>query len=220
MLNRFLIVALALFCVSQLVACKSLSNNDDHRAVTYELINKLNTNQQKLSSQLNSQTQTLQNLQAQQSQLLMTQQQNAQEIAQLAQRVNHLQQSASNSGNVSSQQVVALQAQIKAVDQARIQDGQRLAEALTKQLNGMSNQLNDMNNTVSANAQAQRAANNTKATQNAVPPGEYYKHKVEAGQTLSVIAKAYKVSVAEVQKVNKLKDANIRVGQELLIPKK
>lgn len=46
-----------------------------------------------------------------------------------------------------------------------------------------------------------------------------FEHKVQAGQTLSEIAKAYNSSVAAILKANNLKDANqIRVGQVLFIP--
>lgn len=46
-----------------------------------------------------------------------------------------------------------------------------------------------------------------------------YTHIVEAGQTISAIAQAYKVSSASILKANKIKDpTKIRVGQELFIP--
>lgn len=45
-----------------------------------------------------------------------------------------------------------------------------------------------------------------------------WEHKVEAGQTLSEIAAAYKVSVASIVKANGLKGDVIRVGQVLFIP--
>jgi len=50
--------------------------------------------------------------------------------------------------------------------------------------------------------------------------GEFYEYTVEQGATLIAIAKAYKVSVADIKKANRLKSDNIRVGQKLLIPKK
>lgn len=44
-------------------------------------------------------------------------------------------------------------------------------------------------------------------------------HKVEPGQTLSEIASAYGVKVADIVKANNLKDANsVRVGQVIFIP--
>jgi LysM repeat protein len=50
--------------------------------------------------------------------------------------------------------------------------------------------------------------------------GPCYEHVVEAGQTISEIAQAYKVSQREIMDVNNIKDASrIRVGQKLYIPK-
>lgn len=45
-----------------------------------------------------------------------------------------------------------------------------------------------------------------------------YEHKVEYGQTLSAIAKAYGVSVSKIKEANKLKSDVIREGQVLFIP--
>jgi LysM repeat protein len=46
-----------------------------------------------------------------------------------------------------------------------------------------------------------------------------YEHVVKAGENLSEIAKAYKVSLDAILKANQLKDGNqIRVGQKLFIP--
>ncbi len=46
-----------------------------------------------------------------------------------------------------------------------------------------------------------------------------YEHVVKTGETLSVIARGYKVDMAAILKANKLKSANsIRVGQKLFIP--
>lgn len=50
--------------------------------------------------------------------------------------------------------------------------------------------------------------------------GEFYVYTVERGATLSAIAKAYKVSVSDIKKANRLTRDNIRVGQKLYIPKK
>ena len=63
-------------------------------------------------------------------------------------------------------------------------------------------------------ADKQRAAAESQAKQKSG-----YTHVVEAGQTISAIAQAYKVSVTSIMKANKIKDATkIRVGQELFIP--
>lgn len=46
-----------------------------------------------------------------------------------------------------------------------------------------------------------------------------YEHVVEAGQSLSAIAAAYKVSMTSIKKANNLKSNTLRVGQKLFIPK-
>jgi len=45
-----------------------------------------------------------------------------------------------------------------------------------------------------------------------------YMHKVEAGQKLADIAKAYKTTSAAIRKANNLKDDNLKAGQTLFIP--
>ena len=50
--------------------------------------------------------------------------------------------------------------------------------------------------------------------------GSFYEYKVQPGATLGAIAKAYKVSVNDIKKANRLKNDIIRVGQTLYIPKK
>ena len=55
-----------------------------------------------------------------------------------------------------------------------------------------------------------------------IPPSErvtYLRHVIKKGETLGTIAKKYKVSVASIQTVNKIKNPNrISVGQVLMIP--
>jgi LysM repeat protein len=68
-----------------------------------------------------------------------------------------------------------------------------------------------------ADKQRAEAAAAAKAAQAAQKSG--YKHTVEAGQTISAIAQAYKVSASSILKANKISDpTKIRVGQELFIP--
>jgi LysM repeat protein len=71
---------------------------------------------------------------------------------------------------------------------------------------------------VAANAPAQTAATTTRTTQQSATVG--YEHIVEAGQTLSDIALAYKVKPDAIARENKLKNPNaIFVGQKLFIPR-
>lgn len=46
-----------------------------------------------------------------------------------------------------------------------------------------------------------------------------YEHVVEAGQSLSAIAAAYKVSMTSIKKANNMKSDTLRIGQKLFIPK-
>ena len=46
----------------------------------------------------------------------------------------------------------------------------------------------------------------------------FVRHRVESGESLSVIARRYGVSVTEVQKANKLDGTSIKAGQVLLVP--
>lgn len=49
--------------------------------------------------------------------------------------------------------------------------------------------------------------------------GKFYQYTVQRGATLSAIAKAYKVKVADIRRANRLKNDNIRAGQLLYIPR-
>ena len=50
--------------------------------------------------------------------------------------------------------------------------------------------------------------------------GEFYIHQVENGQTLSSIARKYKVKISDIKKANRLSSDLIRIDQKLYIPKK
>ena len=72
-----------------------------------------------------------------------------------------------------------------------------------------------------AAAQAASSARRTSGTTRSSGSGKFYEHEVAPGQTLSVIAREYGVSMEEVMAENNLRDASvIRVGQKLLIPAK
>ena len=45
------------------------------------------------------------------------------------------------------------------------------------------------------------------------------KHKVRSGESLSVLAQRYKISVARIKAVNNLKSNVLRIGQTLKIPR-
>ena len=74
--------------------------------------------------------------------------------------------------------------------------------------------------TKAVNTIAKQSRPKTARTSKTVAAGAYYKHKVESGETLSAIARAYKVSVKDIKQANSLKNNIIRIGQVLHIPKK
>ncbi len=86
--------------------------------------------------------------------------------------------------------------------------------ALDKVVETVADQTTKAVNTIAKQSQP-KAAKTSK-----VPAGAYYKHKVAQGETLSAIARAYKVSVKDIKQTNRLKSNIIRIGQILHIPKK
>lgn len=123
----------------------------------------------------------------------------------------------------------SLQAQINYVNDANQQQNKTIT-ALHQQLEKeRAERQTALNKVVETVADETTKAVNTIAKQNSpkpspasktMPPGAYYEHKVERGQTLSAIARAYKVSVNDIKSANHLKSNTIFIGQTLLIPKK
>ncbi len=62
------------------------------------------------------------------------------------------------------------------------------------------------------------AATSATKSGNAAVKQNGYMHKVEAGQKLADIAKAYHTTPAAIRKANNLKDDNLKAGQTLFIP--
>ncbi len=46
----------------------------------------------------------------------------------------------------------------------------------------------------------------------------FYRHKIRSGESLSVIARKYKITVAHIKQTNHLKNNNIRAGRYLMLP--
>ena len=71
--------------------------------------------------------------------------------------------------------------------------------------------------------QIQRAQ--TPATPTPPPPkpkviGPHLEYEVVAGDSLSIIARAFGTTVEKIKEMNSLKNNNLRIGQKLMIPKK
>jgi len=104
---------------------------------------------------------------------------------------------------VSENDLKILQDRLDALERARVKDRQVIIGEISKQVATMIKGL-------SRNSRR----NGTKSTSG-------YEHSVEAGDTLSTIAEAYKVTVKCIKGANKIKDNDvILIGQILFIPKK
>ena len=99
--------------------------------------------------------------------------------------------------------VAQLEQGLQALDSARNRDRQEIIDTLGKRVADL------MNSQIPSG----RASSSTSGKERGV------EHTVEAGQTISEIAAAYKVSVAKILKANNITNPkNIRVGQKLFIP--
>ncbi len=123
----------------------------------------------------------------------------------------------------------SLQAQINYVNDANQQQNKTITalhQQLAKERAERQAALNKVVETVAdettkvVNSIAKQSSQKPVKASTAMPAGAYYEHKVERGQTLSAIARAYKVSVNDIKAANRLKSNIIRIGQILLIPKK
>jgi len=123
------------------------------------------------------------------------------------------------------QQVQALQAdnaQLRQEIKSALNKLQALIESERQQRTAGMQKIVDV--VSSAPAPAPKAAPTPKAAPApaaAADTEEYYEYTVQKGATLGAIAKAYKVTVEDIRKANKMgKNAQIHVGQKLNIPKK
>jgi LysM repeat protein len=101
--------------------------------------------------------------------------------------------------------------------QAEITALRREVEALRRERETLKREVvDDLSREMAKLLAAQSASAARGGTRTARQSG--YEHKVQAGQTLSEIAAAYKVSVETIKRANNLKDDMIRVGQVLFVP--
>lgn len=122
----------------------------------------------------------------------------------LARELAALEQTARNAGGTNRAQVEELARQIQVLKAAREQDRKWIIEELSRRVAAL------MASPPSGSAPARTPVRTSEVG---------YEHVVEAGQTLSEIARAYGVTVDVIMRANNLKSATIRVGQKLFIPK-
>lgn len=112
-------------------------------------------------------------------------------------------------------QLSSMQRSIDAETSARKQSMEKVISTVAGQVSSVAAQ------THPAPAPAPAAATTTESSSSEpVGSGEFYKHKVQAGSNLTIIAQAYKVKVSDIMKANKMKSDRIFAGQVLFIPKK
>lgn len=100
-----------------------------------------------------------------------------------------------------------LQRRIQAIDTARENDKKEIVDTLSKRIQTV------------LSAPAPRASGGSTSAPRRPISNEGYEHVVQPGETLSAIARAYKVSSADIIQANNLKSADVlRVGQKLFIP--
>jgi uncharacterized protein YlxW (UPF0749 family) len=124
----------------------------------------------------------------------------ADQVTDLQAQVQHLRDT---KGGSSAADLAALEAKIKAVDEARLRDNKVLVDQLAKELAGLG---------------VGRPAGGGGGTP--AGPGTGGEHVVKPGETLSAIAKQHGITVDALTKANSLVNPNeLKVGQKLAIPK-
>lgn len=123
-----------------------------------------------------------------------------------------------------SMENVELKKRIAALSKLLKHESTARAAEISTLLKEVSKQTASAMDAAARNRSALLAANSTRKTgrrsAGPVGKGEFYVYTVEKGATLGAIAKAYKVTVADIKKANRLKNDIIQVGQKLYIPKK
>ncbi len=148
------------------------------------------------------------------------------EISQLKARLNMLQDSfteqtksittLNQNMQILEQRNQGLQNEISSLRQAICEEKQERQAALDSIVNKVGKEIGKAM-TVTAAAQAKESAEAGKVP---IGPGPFVKYEVQAGATLNAIAQAYKVTVEDIKKANKLKSDSLKTGQLLYIPKK
>ena len=117
------------------------------------------------------------------------------------------------------QRNVRLQNSIESLKQQIFRDRQQMNENLNSVINKVSEETSRAINSVAKQQNAAQTSSLQRKSQNdPVGSGKFDEYVVQPGATLSAISKAYKVSVKDIKRANKLNSDIIRVGQKLYIP--
>jgi LysM repeat protein len=108
------------------------------------------------------------------------------------------------------EQLAAMDRTLKAYEASREADKQEIINDLTAKISKIADMMRPQTQSVSSRPVAVAPSGS---------PSQGREHLVQAGETLSAIATAYKVKVAALVQANNLKSADsLRVGQRLVIP--
>lgn len=107
-------------------------------------------------------------------------------------------------------------AEIKAVNQG-LQDGLQVGQIIKVPIAGDAPAPAPEVNKPSKPEKVEKPAPDNTRPENVVIPAGARTHVVGAGQTLSMIARTYKTTVAEILKLNNLKNPSISVGQKIIV---
>ena len=214
MKNLYLLL-ISIFLLSITNACQTTSHTRRRTS------NKTQKNNAKLNLKLQNIEKTTSNYDERISDLSFQLKQLIEVNNSLVKQVNSLtkrNQEISQQMAVLNQKTSRLSADIEEDKKKRAQENELLLkEIVSKTSNVVNSKINGLQQRINTSRTASRP------TQSQLPQrlsGEYYEYKVQPGATLAAIAKAYKVRVSDIKKVNHLKSDIIRVGQKLYIPKK
>ena len=119
----------------------------------------------------------------------------------LARDMDALRQSAKSQSGAGAGRVEELERRFQAFVAARDQDRKAIVDELSRKVSAI------------VGGQSSSAGGRSAS---AAETG--YEHVVQPGETLSQIAKAYKVSTGAIMKANNMKSSTLRAGQKLFIP--
>src|SRR5882724_9656388 len=159
--------------------------------------------EQTTAQQLSILDERLSKLRADVDALQFNQQQIQQDIKQVQSQMDEVRRTGPGA---SANDLAALEARVKALDAAREKDKKAIIDQLAKELAAMSGGGSHGSKT---------------ATPSTTPttPSTGSEHIVEAGETLTSIAKSTGTSIADLRKANNLTSDSLKVGQKLVIPK-
>jgi len=153
--------------------------------------------QQTVAQQLSILDERLSKLRADVDALQFNQQQIQQDLKQAQAQIDELRRAGPSA---SANDLAALDAKVRAIDEAREKDKKVILDQLAKELAAIS---------------GARSGTTTQSSGSS-NPNEYV---VQKGDTLTSIAKNYGVTIAELKKANNLTSDALKVGQKLVIPK-